>query len=90
MLVRDDGCGIDPAVLKTGRDGHWGLTGMRERADRIGAELHVMSNVSAGTEIELAVPGNVAFQGHSDRMFHWFARKRNGASGAPDQNGERI
>ena len=35
VVVRDDGCGIDPNVLETGRDGHWGLSGMRERADRI-------------------------------------------------------
>lgn len=62
ILVRDDGCGIDPNVVKTGRDGHWGLRGMRERADRIGARLRVMSSASAGTEIELSVPGEVAFQ----------------------------
>ena len=62
VLVRDDGRGIDPKVLKTGRDGHWGLVGMRERADRIGAQLHVMSSSSAGTEIELDIPGNIVFQ----------------------------
>jgi ligand-binding sensor domain-containing protein/signal transduction histidine kinase len=62
VLVRDDGCGIDPDVLRTGRDGHWGLAGMRERADHIGARLHVMSSAFAGTEIELSIPGNVAFQ----------------------------
>jgi len=31
MRVRDNGCGIDPQVLDTGREGRWGLTGMRER-----------------------------------------------------------
>jgi len=35
LVVRDDGCGIDPEVLSSGRDGHWGLTGMQERAARI-------------------------------------------------------
>lgn len=74
LLVRDDGRGIDPGVLQAGREGHWGLSGMRERADRIGAELHVMSRASAGTEIELSVPGNVAFQnqktGWLGRHFH--------------------
>src|SRR5262249_18937044 len=34
ILVRDDGRGIDPQVLRAGRDGHWGLSGMRERAER--------------------------------------------------------
>ena len=67
MTVRDDGRGIDPKVLQTGRDGHWGLSGMRERADRIGASLHVMSNASAGTEVELSVPGKLAFQSQSNR-----------------------
>jgi signal transduction histidine kinase len=92
MLIRDDGCGIDPAVLQTGRDGHWGLPGMRERADRIGAQLHVMSSASAGTEIELSVPGHVAFQGQSDNKFTWLRRKRSGRSSAsqqkPTQNGK--
>jgi signal transduction histidine kinase len=63
LLVRDNGCGIDPAILQAGREGHWGLSGMRERADRIRARFCVMSSASAGTEIELSVPGNVAFQG---------------------------
>ena len=62
MLVRDNGCGIDEQVLRSGRDGHWGLSGMRERADRIGARLKVWSRAAAGTEIELLVPGQVAFQ----------------------------
>lgn len=62
MIVRDDGCGIDPRVLQTGREGHYGLFGMRERADRIGASLHVMSKPSGGTEVELSIPGKLAFQ----------------------------
>jgi signal transduction histidine kinase len=39
LRLRDNGCGIDPQVLHAGRDGHWGLEGMRERATRIGALL---------------------------------------------------
>jgi signal transduction histidine kinase len=61
ILVRDNGCGIDPHVLTVGRDGHWGLSGMRERAERIGARLRVLSRASAGTEIELTIPSRVAF-----------------------------
>lgn len=74
VLVRDDGCGIDPNIVQTGRDGHWGLSGMRERADRIGAELHVLSSVSTGTEIELTVPAKVAFQSQSDSKSRWFGK----------------
>jgi ligand-binding sensor domain-containing protein/signal transduction histidine kinase len=85
VLVRDDGCGINPDVLQTGRDGHWGLSGMRERADRIGARLHVMSSASAGTEIELSVPGKVAFEGQSDGKLKWFGGKSSGRGGATEQ-----
>jgi signal transduction histidine kinase/ligand-binding sensor domain-containing protein len=75
LAVRDDGCGIDPDILQTGRDGHWGLSGMRERAERIGARLKLFSSPSAGTEVELSVPGRVAFQEQPERGFRWF-RKR--------------
>lgn len=61
ILVRDDGTGIDSMVLQTGRDGHWGLAGMRERAESIGARLKVWSRAHAGTEVELFIPGQIAF-----------------------------
>jgi signal transduction histidine kinase len=62
VIIRDNGCGIDPEMLKSGREGHWGLSGMRERADRIGARVKVMSRPGAGTEVELRVPGEIAFE----------------------------
>jgi signal transduction histidine kinase len=75
ILVRDNGCGIAPEVLRSGREGHWGLSGMRERAEKIGARLKVRSHASAGTEIELSVPGKVAFQNQPSRNpLKWFAR----------------
>ena len=61
LLVRDDGAGIEPDVLKSGTDGHWGLSGMRERSERIGARLKVFSRALAGTEVELSIPGQVAW-----------------------------
>ncbi len=73
VLVRDNGCGIDPQLLQSGREGHWGLPGMRERAERIGAKLHVWSSSAAGTEVELSVPSHVAFQSPG-RAPHWFSR----------------
>ena len=77
MLVRDNGRGMDAQVLKSGSDGHWGLPGMRERAERIGARFKVWSSASAGTEIELSVPGHVAFaQDRSDRRRGFTARWR--------------
>ncbi|MGH9840816.1 MAG: ATP-binding protein [Blastocatellia bacterium] len=79
LLVRDDGCGIDPQVLQSGREGHWGLAGMRERAEQIGARLKVRSRALDGTEVELSVPRQVAFQTQSSVHLlswplRWFAR----------------
>jgi signal transduction histidine kinase/ligand-binding sensor domain-containing protein len=61
VLVRDDGSGIDPEVLRSGRDGHFGLSGMRERAEKLGARLNVWSAAGAGTEVALSVRGSIAF-----------------------------
>ena len=93
MLVRDNGCGIDPQMLHSGRDGHWGLPGMRERAERIGAKLHVWSSPAAGTEVELLVPSQVAFQSHSSGHGPgWFSRlysrKSTAAAAASDNGGK--
>ncbi len=63
LRIRDDGRGIDPAVLeKGGRDDHWGLQGMRERAKRIGGRLDLWSRPGSGTEIELTVPASRAYR----------------------------
>ena len=62
MRVRDNGCGIDPQVLRTGRTGHWGLKGMRERAARIGGQLKITSSGASGTEVQLFIPSSIAFQ----------------------------
>jgi len=62
ILIRDNGGGIDPEVLRSGRDGHWGLSGMKERTERIGGKLRVLSRADAGTEVELSVPGQLAFE----------------------------
>jgi signal transduction histidine kinase len=61
MLIRDDGCGIDPNISSAGREGHWGLQGMRERARRIGGQLTLSSRSGGGTEVELMLPASVAF-----------------------------
>jgi signal transduction histidine kinase len=68
--VRDDGIGLDPAVLKLGhRKGHWGLPGMRERALGFGAELQVWSRRDAGTEIRLRIAGRIAYMSRPRAFF---------------------
>ena len=59
VVVRDNGCGIDPQMVRSRRDSPWGLSGMRERAGNIGAQLTVWSRPGAGTEVELSVPNQV-------------------------------
>jgi len=62
LRVRDDGGGIDPEVTRRGgRAGHFGLPGMRERANIIGGKLAVWSAADSGTEIELTVPTSRAY-----------------------------
>ena len=48
-------------MLLNGQPGHWGLTGMRERAHAIRAELHLWSKETAGTEVELVIPTSIAY-----------------------------
>jgi signal transduction histidine kinase len=75
VLVRDNGCGIDPKVLQLGREGHWGLSGMRERAERIGAKFKILSSPTNGTEVDLRVPSRLAFESHpSNPALKWFTR----------------
>lgn len=59
VVVRDNGCGIDPQLARSRRDSQWGLLGMRERAEVIGAQLTVWSRPGAGTEVEVSVPNQV-------------------------------
>jgi PAS domain S-box-containing protein len=62
LRVRDDGHGFDPRVLEDGNCAdHWGLQGMRERADRIGAQLDLLSTPGSGTDVELTIPADTAY-----------------------------
>lgn len=62
LAIRDNGRGIDPQIVAEGACGHWGLSGMQERAERMNAQLRVFSRGGTGTEVELVVPGNIAFK----------------------------
>src|SRR5215472_2189570 len=79
LRIRDDGQGIPTQILEEGRPGHYGLSGMRERAKQIGGKLELWSKAGAGTEIDLSIPGSVAYPTSVARplfsLFSLFGRK---------------
>ena len=76
LRIRDDGEGIDPKVLEESqRPGHWGLPGVRERAQRIGSQLSFWSQAGAGTEVELTIPAAIAYEGAGNGHRFWIFNK---------------
>ena len=64
LRIRDDGKGIDPELLSAGgREGHFGLHSMKERAEIADGKLEIWSRDGAGTEIELTIPASSAYMG---------------------------
>ena len=56
LSVQDDGQGFDNQMASNGRAGHFGLIGMRERAEQIGGTLSIHSIEGSGTEVVADVP----------------------------------
>jgi signal transduction histidine kinase len=82
LRIRDDGKGIDPKVLEaSGRPGHWGLPGIRERAQRIGSQLEFWSEAGAGTEVELRIPAAIAYERQRDGSRYRLFRRGGSNSG---------
>ncbi|MBV8549855.1 MAG: hypothetical protein JOY54_01045 [Acidobacteriaceae bacterium] len=80
LRIRDDGQGVPPEILEKGRSGHYGLAGMRERAEQIGAKLRIWSGVRAGTEIELSVAASIAYDTSAGQSHFGLFRTKGGAS----------
>jgi signal transduction histidine kinase len=59
VFVRDNGCGINPEAVQRECDSHWGLRGMRERAEHISARFGIWSRRGAGTEVCVAIPVDI-------------------------------
>jgi signal transduction histidine kinase/ligand-binding sensor domain-containing protein len=77
LRIRDDGKGIDADQRhQAERTGHWGLRGMRERAQYLGGELEVWSEPGAGTEIELRVPASIAYEAVNPGNSTWLFWRR--------------
>jgi ligand-binding sensor domain-containing protein len=78
IAIRDDGRGIQASTIRQGRlDDHWGLVGMHERAEKLGATLTIRRTEPSGTEVVLAMPGHVVFNPglSARRLMGWWTRK---------------
>ena len=62
LRERDNGLGMESSVLSRGKEGHFGLQGIRERVKRIGGEFTIVSSPKSGTEVTIVIPGRVAFR----------------------------
>ena len=76
LRVKDDGVGIAPDVLASGKPEHFGLKGMRERASRVGGKFTLASTSASGTEMNLVVPGAAIFRNARSRQDSPLARLR--------------
>jgi signal transduction histidine kinase len=70
LRVQDNGCGISGETLNLGRPGHYGIAGMKERAERLGGSISIGSRVGKGTEVTLTVPAHPLYQDDARRS-HW-------------------
>jgi signal transduction histidine kinase len=68
MICSDNGRGFDSG--NGGKEDHWGLRGMAERARRLGGQLQIQSDRARGTEIRALVPAYRAYENHSRLMFY--------------------
>ena len=74
LKIRDNGRGFEGDIAEAGRPGHWGIPGMRERAERLSSRLQLRSRIGVGTEVDLVVPGHVAFQRTQTSRTGWRRR----------------
>ncbi len=76
LWVRDNGKGIDPKILaEGGREGHYGLAGVHERAKLVGGKLVIWSKPDSGTEAELTIPASLAYAKSTGARRSLFSRK---------------
>ncbi len=62
IRINDRGVGFPEHVLRRGhKEGHFGLVGMRERAERIGGTLVISSASGQGSEVMLILPAKLAY-----------------------------
>jgi ligand-binding sensor domain-containing protein/two-component sensor histidine kinase len=79
VSISDDGCGMRSEAQESERHGHWGITGMLERARSIGGSLRILPNTPRGTVVEISLPGAVAYwkpeSGRISSIWRWLVRR---------------
>jgi signal transduction histidine kinase len=75
LRVWDNGKGFDPETSVNGKNGHFGLAGMQERAVRFQGRLAIAGSQGAGTEVKLVVPRSIVFPSPSGGWFRQLLRK---------------
>jgi len=60
LEVRDDGVGFDPEAIEPSQNHHYGLVGMRERAQSVGGLFRLRSALGKGTEVQIQIPRRVS------------------------------
>lgn len=65
LLVSDEGPGMSEETQRAGVSGHFGLTGMRERAARLNGQFSITSVPHQGTTVQVAIPAARAYQKQS-------------------------
>jgi signal transduction histidine kinase len=76
LRVRDDGKGIGEDTMQRQPSGHFGLPGMRERAEIVGGKLEVWSTLDSGTQIQLSIPGAIAYARSARQSVRSTSRER--------------
>jgi signal transduction histidine kinase len=56
LCIQDNGVGFNPSELNSDDQRHYGLIGMRERANVLGGNVHIHSKSGTGTTIEVTIP----------------------------------
>jgi signal transduction histidine kinase/ligand-binding sensor domain-containing protein len=62
LQVVDNGIGIPEEYIAQGKEGHFGLIGMRERVDRMNGRISIIRRPEGGTEVLVVIPGAVAYR----------------------------
>jgi signal transduction histidine kinase/ligand-binding sensor domain-containing protein len=78
VVVADNGGGIPPDILRDGREGHFGLKGMRERARRLEGRVQIESDANTGTRVTIKAPGGVVFETGLWRRGRTWPERRHG------------